>query len=157
MAIELISSAFDNGEAIPRRYTGEGEDFSPPLHWSGIPEGAKELVLVCDDPDAPTPQPWVHWVIYKIPPTVTELPEGVPPHSRLKLIPGALQGKNSWHTLGYRGPMPPADHGPHRYFFRIYAVKAKMVIEAGAEKTAVLREISNHVLAEGQLMGTYSR
>ena len=157
MAIELTSPAFEHGQSIPRRYTGEGEDVSPLLRWSGVPEGTKEIVLVCDDPDAPTPQPWVHWVLYKIPATVTELPEGIPPKARLKEPVGALQGMNSWHTIGYRGPMPPPDHGPHRYFFRIYAVKGKMVIEPGAEKSAVLREISNHILAEGQLLGTYSR
>ncbi|MBN2474864.1 MAG: YbhB/YbcL family Raf kinase inhibitor-like protein [Pirellulales bacterium] len=160
MAIELTSEAFAHGQRIPAKYTGEGEDVSPPLSWTGVPEATKELVLICDDPDAPTADPWVHWVIYKIPATVTGLPEGISAKARLSNPPGALQGKNSWpsgQTIGYRGPMPPPNHGTHRYFFTLYALEAKMVVEPRLDKKAMLGEIQNHVLAEGQLMGTYER
>ena len=112
MTIEITSPAFKEGETIPKKYTGEGADVSPPLAWTGVPENAKELVLICDDPNAPTAEPWVHWVIYKIPADVKGLKEGVPQKPRLTDPPGALQGKNSWPTgqknIGYRGPYPAA-------------------------------------------------
>jgi len=160
MTIELRSTAFAEGEPIPTKYTGEGQDVSPPLTWSGLPAGTRELALVCDDPDAPTAEPWVHWVIYKIPGDVAELPEGVAKTPHLKQLSGAIQGKNSWpsgQTIGYRGPMPPPGHGRHRYYFKLYALDVKLVLEPGATKTQLLTEISGHVLGEGQLMGTYER
>ena len=160
MTIEVTSPAFSHGERIPIKYSGEGEDVSPPLSWSGIPEEAKELVLICDDPDAPTAEPWVHWVIYKIPATATGLPEGIAKKARLKTPPGVLQGKNSWpmgQNVGYRGPMPPPNHGVHRYYFKLYALEAKLVLEPGRDKKTVLEEIKGHVVAEGQLLGTYER
>lgn len=160
MAIELKSPAFADGAVIPKKYTGEGEDVSPPLEWSGVPAGTKELALICDDPDAPTDEPWVHWVIYKIPPDLTGLPEGIEKVARLKTPPGALQGKNSWttgQTIGYRGPMPPPGHGLHHYNFRLYALSAKLSVEPGLSKKALLQEMGNHILGEGRLMGTYSR
>jgi Raf kinase inhibitor-like YbhB/YbcL family protein len=159
MAIELTSTAFEQGEPIPVKYTGEGADVSPPISWSGLPEGTQELALICDDPDAPTAEPWVHWVIYKIPATMAGLPEGLERRPRLKEPAGLLQGKNSWpaQNVGYRGPMPPPGHGTHRYFFKLYALEAKLVISAGVEKGALLEEIKGHVLEEGQLMGTYRR
>ncbi len=160
MAIELKSAAFANGAVIPKKYTGEGEDVSPPLAWSGLPAGTKELALICDDPDAPTSEPWVHWVIYKISPELAGLPEGIDKAARLKNPPGALQGKNSWmsgQTVGYRGPFPPSGHGVHHYHFRLYALEARLAVEAGLSKTTLLGEMSEHVLAEGELVGTYAR
>ena len=159
MTVKLTSSAFSEGERIPAKYTGEGHDVSPPLAWTGLPEGTKELALICDDPDAPTEEPWVHWVIYKIPPDAVGLAEGIPRVPRLKQPGGALQGKNSWQkdNIGYRGPMPPPGHGEHRYLFKLYALQAKLTIEAGVSKELLLKEIEGHVLGEGQLMGTYSR
>jgi Raf kinase inhibitor-like YbhB/YbcL family protein len=160
MTITLTSTAFKEGQPIPVKHTGEGEDLSPPLAWTGVPAGTKELALICDDPDAPTPQPWVHWVLYKVPPTVTSLGEGVPAKPKLDQPPGALQGKNSWptgRTIGYRGPLPPKGHGQHRYFFRVYALDIQLKLEAGASKESLLEEMQGHVLAQGQLMGTYSR
>jgi Raf kinase inhibitor-like YbhB/YbcL family protein len=161
MTIEITSTAFKEGEEIPKKYTGEGADVSPPLAWTGVPEGAKELVLICDDPDAPTAEPWVHWVIYKIPPDVKGFKEGIPQKPRLTDPPGALQGKNSWPSgqknIGYRGPYPPAGHGTHHYYFKLYALEAKMAADPGLEKKAILQEIEHHVVAKGQLMGTYQR
>jgi hypothetical protein len=159
MAIEVTSTAFAQGQPIPPKYSGEGEDVSPPISWSGLPENAQELVLICDDPDAPTAEPWVHWVIYKIPTALTGLPEGIERRARLKQPAGVLQGKNSWpsQNVGYRGPMPPPGHGPHRYYFKLYALEAKLVISPGVDKKGLLEEIKGHVLEEGQLMGTYRR
>ncbi len=160
MSIEITSSAFAGGQQIPKKYTGEGADVSPPLAWSKLPEKTQELALICDDPDAPTKDPWVHWVMYKIPANATGLPEGVPQQPRLKAPAGALQGQNSWpkgHNIGYRGPMPPPGHGTHRYRFRLYALEAKLVAEPGLDKSTVLREVDGHVLAQGELVGTYQR
>jgi len=161
MTIQINSPAFKDGEAIPKKYTGEGADVSPALNWADEPEGTKELVLICDDPDAPTKEPWVHWVIYKIPPDVKGLKEGIPRKTRLTDPAGALQGKNSWpsgqNNIGYRGPLPPPGHGTHHYYFKIYALEAKLSVEPGMDKNSILQEIEHHVLAKGQLMGTYQR
>jgi hypothetical protein len=158
MSIKITSSAFKEGEQIPKKYTGEGDDVSPPLSWSDLPKGTQELVLICDDPDAPN-ETWVHWVIYKLPADLTGLPEGVPRQPRLKKPPNALQGRNSWtkDNIGYRGPMPPPGHGIHHYHFKLYALEAKLVIEPGQDKNTVLQEIEDHVLGKGDLVGTYQR
>ena len=102
MTITITNDAFEDGKSIPKKYTGDGEDCSPPLTWSGVPSGAKQLALICDDPDAPSPEPWVHWVIYHLPADLTSLPEGIPADERLEQPPGALQGANSWTS----GPDP---------------------------------------------------
>lgn len=152
MEIKITSSAFGNGESIPVRYTCDGENISPPLKWSNLPQGTKSFAIINDDPDAPMGT-WVHWVIYNIPANVTELDERIPPLQ--KLANGALQGKNSWGKIGYGGPCPPG--GTHRYFFKIYALDKILDIGAGASKEEVLNAIKGHILAEGQLYGKYSR
>ena len=160
MTFQLTSPAFQQGHPIPKKYTGEGVDVSPPLFWSGVPEGTKELALICDDPDAPTNEPWVHWVIYGIPADVKELSEGVPRRPRLKTPHGVLQGKNSWpasEATGYRGPKPPPGHGVHHYYFKLYALDTQVAMEPGLDKRTVMDKISDHVLAECVLMGTYER
>lgn len=160
MEIQVTSTAFSHGEPIPKKYTGEGQDVSPPISWSNLPEGTKELALICEDPDAPTADPWVHWVIYKIAADVKGLPEGIPAVPRLKQPAGVLQGKNSWSTgqmIGYRGPMPPAGHGVHHYWFTVYALKVKMSAESGFPKAALMSEMEQYILGKGQLMGTYQR
>jgi Raf kinase inhibitor-like YbhB/YbcL family protein len=158
MTIQVTSTAFGQDERIPVKYTGEGEDISPPIAWSGLPEGTKELALICDDPDAPTDEPWVHWVIYKIPANATGLPEDLPRKARLKdgLM---LQGQNSWPapSFGYRGPMPPKGHGDHHYQFTLYALSGKLVVQPGVTKKQLLTEMEDHVLGTGQLVGIYSR
>ncbi|MFZ5833624.1 MAG: YbhB/YbcL family Raf kinase inhibitor-like protein [Planctomycetota bacterium] len=157
--IEVTSSAFENGAQIPIDYTGEGRDISPPLTWKNIPEGTKEIVLICDDPDAPTEEPWVHWLIYKIPANVAGLPPGVPRDARLKQPQGVLQGKNSWPSgnIGYRGPMPPPGHGTHHYHYKVYALATSLVIEPGVEKKMLIEDMREHVIGEGELIGTYER
>jgi hypothetical protein len=160
MTAQMTSSAFDHDQRIPKKYTGEGQDVSPPLSWSGLPEQTGSIALVCDDPDAPTPQPWVHWAIYNIPADATGLPEGVPPDPELDNPAGARQGENSWdegQTIGYRGPMPPPGHGTHHYHFRLYALDGPVELEPGATKEALREAMSGHILAEIVLTGTYSR
>jgi Raf kinase inhibitor-like YbhB/YbcL family protein len=157
MSIAVESAAFANGKAIPRRHSGDGEDLSPPLAWSGVPASAQELVMIVDDPDAPTNEPWVHWVIYRLAPTLTELPEGVPPIARPGTVLGSIQGKNSWNALGYRGPAPPKGHGLHHYRFTLYALDQALELSDGLDKADLLKAIKGHVVAEGRLVGTYER
>ena len=121
----LSSPAFKQNHLIPRNYSGDGDDMSPALSWSEVPPATKELALIVDDPDAPTPEPWVHWVLYKIPAATMDLAEHVPPALHVARPVGALQGRNSWPKgIGYRGPAPPKGHGLHHYHFRLYALDA---------------------------------
>lgn len=157
MSITLSSSAFKHNEPIPRKYTGEGADVSPPLSWSGLPAGTKELALIMDDPDAPRPEPWVHWVIYKLPPTLSGLPEGLPKTPTLSDPPGTMQGRNTWPKIGYNGPMPPPGHGVHHYHFRLYALDTALDVQPGLTKDELLAKMKGHILAQGELVGTYQR
>ncbi len=157
MSFVIQSSAFASGQPVPRRHTGDGEDLSPPLEWQGIPSAATSLALVVDDPDAPASEPWVHWVIYKIPATSDGLPEGIPPIARPPFPAGLLQGRNSWKTAGYRGPAPPKGHGVHRYFFKLHALDQDLHIPEGLDKAGLLKAIDPHVIAVTELMGTYQR
>jgi Raf kinase inhibitor-like YbhB/YbcL family protein len=161
MTIKVTSAAFADGKPIPKQYTGEGRDVSPQLAWTNVPEKTKELALICDDPDAPRSEPWVHWVIYKIPAGTTGLAEGIPRELQLNDPAGAIQGKNSWppsdDNVGYRGPMPPPGHGTHHYHFKVYALDVALSAKPGLDKNALLREMKGHVLGEGELIGTYKR
>ncbi len=160
MSLSITCSAFTQGHPIPKKFTGEGTNVSPPLVWSEVPEGTKELALICDDPDAPTDEPWVHWVIYKIPADAKGLPEGILRKSKPKEPHGVLQGKNSWpagDNIGYRGPMPPPGHGVHHYYFKLYALDVALEEQAGWDKKTLLEKIDDHILAEGALIGTYER
>ncbi len=155
--MNLKSAAFLEGQVIPKKHTGEGEDVSPALEWSGAPAGTKQFALICDDPDAPVTEPWVHWVIYGIPAKATKLPEGVPQPGRVADLAGATQGMNTWSRTGYNGPMPPQGHGWHRYFFKLYALNAELTLKPGATKNDLLAAMKGHILAEAQLMGKYKR
>jgi Raf kinase inhibitor-like YbhB/YbcL family protein len=161
MKFKLTSSAFKSGAAIPRKHSGEGDDVSPSLAWEGAPDGTKEYELICDDPDAPSPEPWVHWVIYGIPADARALPEGVKSNvPELKEPFAARQGRNSWPsgtTVGYRGPSPPPGHGTHHYHFRLYALDTHLDLSPSATKQQVLDAMKGHVLAEAELVGTYER
>ncbi len=153
MTIEITSAAFGSEGAIPAKYTCDGADASPPLEWAGLPGGTKSLALICDDPDAPVGT-WVHWVIYDIPPALSGLPEGVPPS---EITPqGAKQGVNDFRRTGYGGPCPPPG-GPHRYFFKLYALDIAPGLPPGASKADLLRVMEGHILGEGALMGRYQR
>jgi len=153
MAFELTSSAFKSGDPIPRRYTCEGEDLSPPLHWSVPPAATKSLVIIADDPDAPVGT-WVHWVIYDLPLDLRGLTEAVPPKDRLPN--GALQGLNDFKRVGYGGPCPPPGK-PHRYYFTLYALDVTLNLKPRTTKAQVLDASKGHVLAEAQLMGRFGR
>jgi Raf kinase inhibitor-like YbhB/YbcL family protein len=158
--ITVTSEAFKSEAAIPKKFTEDGSDVSPSLRWQGVPDGTKELAIICDDPNAPTAEPWVHWVLYKISADVSELPEGVPADAEPKSPVGARQGKNSWkigRNVGYRGPAPPKGHGVHHYHFRIYALDAPLSLAASADKRELLAAMKGHVWAEGELVGTYER
>jgi len=150
--MKLTSSAFGAGDMIPRRYTCDGDDLSPPLAWTGTPAGARALALICDDPDAPVGT-WVHWVLFNLPPSLTQLPEGLPAAQTLEN--GAIHGTNSWKRVGYGGPCPPS--GTHRYFFKLYALDAPLTLGSNATARDVQAAMKGHVLVEAQLMGRYRR
>ncbi len=151
--MQLTSTAFADGQTIPKKYTADGEDVSPPLRWSGAPEGTRSLALICDDPDAPRGT-WVHWVLYGLSPDTRELTEGVPPDP--DLAAGARQGVNDFRRTGYGGPSPPPGK-PHRYFFKLYALDSVPDLKAGATKAQLVGAMKGHVVGEGQLVGTYGR
>jgi len=152
MEIKVTSPAFQNGGVIPSRYTCDGQDISPPIQWQGLPPGATSVALIADDPDAPAGT-WVHWVMWNIPATATGLPEGLPKEPRLQ--DGSRQGKNDFGRHGYGGPCPPS--GTHRYYFKVYALDTTLDLPADAEKPDLLKAMQGHILAEGQIMGRYSR
>ena len=152
MTITLRSSAFQEGGAIPAKYTCDGQNGSPPLSWEGVPTTAQSLALICDDPDAPRGT-WVHWVIFDMPATVKELPENVAP--RETVSPGGKQGTNDFKNVGYGGPCPPS--GTHRYYFKLYALDTKLDLGASTTKDQLLKAMEGHIVAKGQLMGTYKR
>jgi len=153
MKLQLASTAFAEGQPIPRKHAFDDQDLSPALQWSGIPPAAKSLALICDDPDAPVGT-WVHWVIYDLPPATAGLAEGVAKSP--ELANGAKQGVNDYKRTGYGGPAPPPGK-PHRYFFKLYALDLKPELKPGLTKKDLLKAMEGHVLAEGQLMGTYQR
>ena len=149
MVFTLKSPAFSNESVIPEKYTCDGADMTPPLQWENMPEGTKSLVLIVDDPDAPVGI-WDHWILYNIPPYITEFTEN------LQTLPeGTLEGKNSWARTGYGGPCPPDKM--HRYFFKLYALDTLLDLPNGAHKSTILKEMEGHILGETQLMGQYDR
>jgi Raf kinase inhibitor-like YbhB/YbcL family protein len=151
--MQLTSSAFTEGGPIPAKHTCDDKNVSPPLKWSGVPTGTKSLALIADDPDAPSGM-WVHWVLYDLPATATELAEDVPKSQYVAA--GAKQGLNDFRHLGYGGPCPPPGKA-HRYYFKLYALDTVLDLKPGATKKDVERAMEKHVLAQAQLMGTYKR
>ncbi len=153
MKIQLTTTAFAEGQPIPNRHAYDNQDISPALQWSGVPPAAKSLALICDDPDAPMGT-WVHWVLYDLPPATPGLAEGLP--KTPELPGGAKQGMNDYKKIGYGGPCPPPGK-PHRYFFKLYALEVQPDLKPGLTKKELLKAMVGHVIAEGQLMGTYQR
>src|SRR5262245_8827482 len=156
--MRLTSQAFEDGEPIPRQFTQDGDDRSPALAWSEVPEDTRELALIMDDPDAPGDEPFVHWVIYSIPAATHELPEGLAKENDLAQPVRVKQGFNSFPKAkgtGYRGPAPPKGHGMHHYRFRLYALDSALDLASGLRKGAVLNAMKGHVLEESELVGTY--
>ena len=153
MTIKLTSTAFEEGQTIPKKYTGAGEDVSPPLQWDNVPKDARSLALICDDPDAPRGT-WVHWVLFNLPADQNQLDEAVPTDKELP--GGARQGKNDFGDIGYGGPAPPKGK-PHRYFFQLFALDTKLELAPQAKRSEILTALAGHVLAKGQLMGLYKK
>jgi Raf kinase inhibitor-like YbhB/YbcL family protein len=155
MSLTVTSSAFEQGGSIPSRYTCEGDDTSPPLSWSGAPSGTKTFAIILDDPDAPDPEKpqrvYVHWVVYNVPSSSTSLPE----NASKKLPLGAATGRNDWDKTEYGGPCPPI--GRHRYFHKVYALDSHLTFVAPPTKNDLLKGMEGHVLARGELMGTYQK
>jgi len=156
MALNLRSPAFEHGREIPARHTCQGEDVSPALAWSGVPAGARSLVLVVDDPDAPDPRAptttWVHWVLYDLPAASSGLPEGVASQA---LPAGTREGLNDWKRTGWGGPCPPI--GRHRYFFKLHALDAPLGDLRSPTKARLLAAMKGHVVEEVELVGTYEK
>ena len=157
LAVDLTvtSTAFQANAAIPKKYTGDGEDVSPPLAWAGAPAGAKEIALVCDDPDAPSGT-FTHWVIWGVPAATTKLPENVAKTDTVAALGAAKQGKNDAQKIGYFGPAPPAGK-PHRYDFTVYALDKSIDLKPGATATELRGAMAGHILGVGSLRGKYGR
>jgi hypothetical protein len=151
--MELSSPAFEGDSLIPKEHTCDGEDVSPPLFWTGVPEGARSLALICDDPDAPRGT-WVHWVIYGISPETDSLPQAVPMEK--EVLEGIKQGLTDFGKVGYGGPCPPKGK-PHRYFFKLYALDTELELEPGKSKEELLKTMEDHIIAQGELIGRYGR
>ena len=156
MTLTITSPAFSHNGKVPLRYTCDGEDVSPALEWSGLPEGTKSAVLIVDDPDAPDPaapkMTWVHWVLYNIPPGAPGLPEGVRPKHLPK---GIKEGLNDWKRTGYGGPCPPI--GRHRYYHKLYALDVVLPDLGRPTKGQLERAMEGHILSKAELVGTYQR
>jgi Raf kinase inhibitor-like YbhB/YbcL family protein len=145
--MELASSAFADGQSIPRRHSCEGENLSPPLSWTGVPDGASSLALILDDPDAPGGT-FTHWLAWRLEPAAGGLGEG-------EAAP--VEGRNDFGATGYRGPCPPPGHGAHRYFFRLHALEDALELEPGAGRAELEQALARRSVAVAELMGTYER
>jgi Raf kinase inhibitor-like YbhB/YbcL family protein len=155
-SLQIVCGAFAHGASIPRMFTCQGEDRSPPLSWSGVPATARSLALIVDDPDAPDPaapqMTWAHWILYNLPPDCTGLLAGVAPGA---LPPGTLQGKNDWKRIGYGGPCPPV--GRHRYFHRLYALDLALPDLGQPTRSQLRKSMTGHILEQAELVGTYQK
>lgn len=153
-AMQVTSRAFDANGSIPRKYTCQGGDISPPLAWAGVPEGTRTLALIMDDPDAPDPahptMTWVHWVVFNLPPHAGGLRED----ASGSLPDPAMEGVNSWKRTDYGGPCPPT--GRHRYFHKLYALDTSLDLK-DPDKDALLKAMEGHVLGKAELIGTYEK
>lgn len=153
MALAISTTSFPNGGDIPKKFTCDGADVSPELSWTGAPAATQAFALIADDPDAPVGT-WTHWVLYDLPATTASLAEGV---SKVdELGSGGRQGRNDFRKIGYGGPCPPPGK-PHRYFFKLYALDAKLNLKPGATKQEVEQAMQGHSLAQAELMGKYRR
>jgi len=151
--MKISSTAFAAGETIPKKFTCDGPDASPALSWTEPPAKTQSFALIMDDPDAPVGT-WVHWVLFDLPLEARELAEGVAKQDQLPN--GARQGRNDFGKIGYGGPCPPPGN-PHRYFFKLYALDAKLNLKAGATKADVERAMKGHILAHAEVIGRYGR
>lgn len=150
--MKISSDAFTNGALIPSDYSCEGDDLSPVLNWSDIPEKTKSFALTCVDPDAPMGD-WIHWIAWNIPAKWTSLPKGIDAKDQSQFI----QGTNSWGKTGYGGPCPPIGHGPHRYYFTLFALDTELKLDTSAKLNDLLKTIDKHIIGKAVLMGKYER
>ena len=153
ITISMTSPAFGPGDAIPMKYSADGQNISPPLKWSDVPVGTQSLVLMVEDPDAPLPNPFVHWLAYEIDAVRTELPEGVAATESIYL----RLGKNSGMKPGWAGMAPPKGDTPHRYFFQLFALSGRLDLDTGAGRSALVDAMQGKVIGKGLLIGTYQR
>jgi Raf kinase inhibitor-like YbhB/YbcL family protein len=154
--MQITSTAFREGEAIPRMYSREGAELSPALAFEDLPDGTEALALICDDPDAPN-KTWVHWLIWNIPGDHRALPEDVPGENEVPMLGGARQGMNDFGEVGWGGPMPPEGHGTHHYRFTVYALRGPLELEPGADREALEAAMEGQVLDQARITGTYER
>jgi hypothetical protein len=151
-AFRLRSPAFGHDEELPLKYTSEGGDVSPPLAWEGVPEGTRELVLVCDDPDADTGVV-THWLVYGIPPEATSLPEGLPRDTIIEEPVWLMQGLNEFDESGYSGPQQDEDRLSHRLFFRLFALDVELDIHPGVHRSELRAGAKGHIIGTAELVG----
>jgi len=154
--MQLHTTAFHDGDPIPARYTGDGEDVSPPLEWCDLPRDTQDVALICEDHDAPGGEPFVHWVACHLP-LDGALPEAVPKQGHPDQPAGLMQGYNSFGKLGYGGPAPPRGHGLHRYQFRVYALDQRLDPGERLDKATLIGAIEGHILEEAEIVGRYGR
>jgi hypothetical protein len=147
--MRLTSEAFQADHPIPPKHAGDGGNVSPPLAWDEPPEGTRSFALLVDDPDAPSEEPFVHWIVYRIPAGAREIPEGS--------AGGGVEGRNSAQRIGWFGPCPPEGHGTHHYRFRLSALDIDPDADPGADREILEDLLKGHVLAEGELVGTCER
>jgi Raf kinase inhibitor-like YbhB/YbcL family protein len=158
--VVVTSPAFKHGEPLPVDYTADGKNVSPPLTWSGLPAGTRGVAVIHEDPTAPTPQPFVHWVIYKIPATAKGLPENISADPATPMpaeLAGAVQGVSGFRRPGYRGPAPPKPGRVHEYHFIVYALGEPLQVEAGLTKAQLLEAMKGKIIGQGEIVGTYER
>ena len=155
--ITVSSPAFKNGQPIPPRFTAYGDGTSIPVSWSAVPASTRSIAIVMDDPDVKQSKPFVHWVIYNIPPQTKRLEAGLPTEPKLDQPSGALQGVNSRSSVGYFGPRPPQGDPPHHYHVKVFALDQKLELEPGASEAAVTKAMAGHVLGRGEMVGTVQK
>jgi Raf kinase inhibitor-like YbhB/YbcL family protein len=157
VTLAVQSTAIRPEGEMPVKYSVDGDAISPPLTWGDIPPAARSLALVVEDPDAPTPNPFVHWLVYNIPVTLRAIPENIPHDEIVIALSGAMQGKNSGLKVGWTGMAPPKGDTPHHYHFQLFALDRVLDVKPGAGRTALFDAMGGHVLARGELVGTYKR
>jgi Raf kinase inhibitor-like YbhB/YbcL family protein len=155
--LSVTSPAFKHGAPIPPTYSAYGEDVSPPLKWDKVPEGTQSFVVLMEDPDAAKPKPFIHWVLYNLPADTRELRTGIPAHARVADIGQPEQGQNSRGSIGYFGPKPPKGDPAHHYHFQVFALDRRLDVPLGAKRADILKAMARHVLAKGEVVGTFKK
>ena len=153
--IKVESSAFAENFHMPDAHSDYGDGMSPQLRWFGVPTGTRAIALVAEDPDAPRDTPFTHWLLYNLPGDASEVPAAIPPDARLPRFKGAAQGCSSNGRIGYFGPHPPKEDGPHRYHFEVFCLDSPLDLAPGASRADVMRAMAGHVLAKGEVVGLY--